>query len=240
MTEHGDPRDPLTVARYLRSIVDLKAATRLRYLSHVEVAHLRLYGARPPREAAMIADIRETLKRGLVGDAPNQAPPATTADVLRAYSMDPDGLGAVAVVQYATATRFGDLQGVVSADATIDGNIITISLRRTKTTLTSGTRAVLVRLPSHTVATVRALLEREQPFKCEYGAYLGLLRRVHKGLSAHSLRRGAIQQAMRSAQDAQVMRLTGHRSLETLARYAGVLPQTWKLEMIAAADAIWK
>ena len=153
--------------------------------------------------------------------------------------MEPTLLGPLAVVQFATASRFGDLQEVESPDVTLEGDIVLMSLRRTKTALSSGTRVVLGHLPLHTVAAVRAMLKRQRPFRCEYRECIAFLKAVRPDLSAHSLRRGAVQQAMRTAPDAHVMRLTGHRSVETLARYAGVLPQTWKREMLSAADAIW-
>jgi hypothetical protein len=229
--------------KYIQSIGQLATSTRLRYLSHVEVAHLRLHGSRQPRDAAVVEDIRARLKREQMGQGLKQASPATQADVLRAFALEPRTLGPIAVVQFATASRFGDLQGVEAADANLEDDVIYIHLRRTKTSLSTGPRIVLIvlgRLPQHTISAVRALLNQREPFVCEYRAYIALLTKVRPDLSAHSLRRGAVQLAMRTAHDQHVMRLTGHRSVETLARYAGVLPQTWKAEMMAAADAVWR
>lgn len=216
----------------------LSAATRLRYLSHVEVAHRRLYGLRSPLASAKISDLRDICKRQQLYDATRQAPPATAADVMRGLEIHPT-LGAVAVVQFATATRFGDLRAVVTDDVSMHADRLVINLRHTKTSLTTGPRFVVGRIPTRALPNVTELLTIKQPFAIPPHAYANFLRQVRPDLSAHSLRRGAIQAAMRSTSDRNIMRLTGHRSVESLARYSGVLPKTWAEEMDAAATAIW-
>lgn len=237
--EHGDPRDPSTLTRYLNANAHLAAATRLRYLSHVEVACVRLFGPRPPREAAAVEDVRGILRREKLVVTQRQAPPAGARDVLSVFALNPGVLGTVAVVQFATASRFGDLQTVEAADVVLEDDTVLITLRRTKTALSTGTRTVIGCLPPSTLTAVRALLTRRLPFQCDYRKYVALLKRARSDLTAHSLRRGAIQAALRHTTDAKVMRLTGHQSMDAFARYAGVLPQVWKEEMVEAATAIW-
>ena len=221
--------------------LNVAPATRLRYLSHVEQAFLRAHGPRSPQAEVAIRDLRDGLKRLQPDRPPRQAPPITPQEVRTIFAMEPLGLGLTAAIQYAAAARWGDLQAVDVNDITLTSpTTITLRLRKTKTSTTVGERTVACVVPTSVGRALRVKMrEANHPLRGDYRKYLQLLKSLRPELSAHSIRRGAVQAAMRSVDDGAVMRLTGHTSVATLAKYAGTLPLSWRKEMEAASKAAW-
>ena len=228
------------MSTYLDNL-DVLPATKARYLSHVEMAYARLRGPRSPRAQLQITDLRDALKRQNMGHVPRQARPATRKDIVKLFNMEPTGRGLLAAVQFATASRFGDLQSVERADIEVTTVGAMMNLRKTKTTLAVGVRTVACALPPPIrEALIAAMVERVRPLEVPYRRYLSFLKQVRTDLSAHSIRRGAVQAAMRTGRDKEVMRLTGHADIKSLAIYAGRIPTRWRAEMEAASTEIWR
>lgn len=226
--------------QYLASL-DVLPGTKARYLSHVEMAYARLRGPRSPRGQLAIQDLRDSLKRQQLAHIPRQARPATREEITKLFHLEPTGRGLLAAVQFATASRFGDLQAVERADIEMTTSGALITLRKTKTATAVGARTVACVLPGRVrQALISAMGERNKPFQVSYHQYLNLMKRVSKDLSAHSIRRGAVQAAMRCGKDKHVMRLTGHTDVKSLATYAGRIPTRWRTEMEEASREIWR
>lgn len=227
-----------------RMLLQCRPHTVARYLSHVTVMNERVFGPPLGTQAAHLSDLRASLARLGAGAVRSQATPATAADVRAIWQLAPRDVGLISALLWGAAMRFGDLAAVTPSDVHIDGDSVELTLRRTKTSSFGGPpRTVAFRLPPQALTALRGLLDTTRPllFRTPYPAFLREVRRVCPHLTAHSFRRGAVQVAMASgAGDADVMRLTGHKSLESLATYAGRLPVTWRAQMLLASTAtLW-
>ena len=220
----------------------LAPATINRYVSHVTAMNTRIFGAPVGTEVTLLADLRAAVSRAEAGRKRRQALPATAEDVRAMWKHAVPDVALAAALMWAGAMRFGDLVSVGKADVTLcGGGEVEIELRRTKTNSYGGPpRVIAIVVPRRVERTLESRLKtRAGPLvDTTYPHFLREMQRIHPHLSAHSLRRGAVQAAMnRGANDRAVMRLTGHTSLESLATYAGRLPTTWKLEMLSASQA---
>ena len=228
------------LSAYLASL-NVLPSTKARYLSHVEMAYARIRGPRSPRGQLAVQDLRDALRRQQQAHPARQARPATREEVEKLFRLDPTGMGLLVATQWATASRYGDLQAVEARDVEVTDAGALITLRQTKTTNAVGIRTVACVLPSVVrQALVQAMAERNRPFEVPYYRYLNFLKREETDLSAHSIRRGAVQAAMRRGSDKQVMRLTGHMDVKSLAIHAGRIPTKWRLDMEKASRDIWR
>jgi integrase len=148
-------------------------------------------------------------------------------------------------VMYCAAARFADLTQVRPRDVDVLPSTVQMTMRATKTDkATSAGRTVEFFLPEsacHTLTSHLASLPNDSPvFPASYKVTLKRLQsRAGHQFSLHSLRRGAVQAAMRAGvADRDVMRLTGHQSRRALAEYAETLPTTWRAQSLRAASAI--
>lgn len=220
-------------------------ATLLRYVSHVTVMNDRIFGPLGGPEALQLEDMRASLARKEAGRATTQAVAATPGDLRRLWKEAPGQVRLVASLLWAGAMRFSDLVAVRTRDVLIrDGSTAEVTLRVTKTSQRGGPpRVVVLKLPRRVMKRLRQQLESgEGPLIAMTCAqFRNAVKRVCPHLTAHSFRRGAVQAAMDSGvEDTAVMRLTGHKSLESLTTYAGRLPMLWRREMEAASAAtVW-
>ena len=225
---------------------EIGTETVARYVSHVAVFNERVFGPVQGPDAARLSDLRASLARAGAGRAVRQAEAATAADVVGIWREAPPEVGLMAAVMWAAALRHADAAGVVATDVLFaDDGPVEITLRRTKTTAFGGPpRVVAFVLPAPVRRALRALVTRRGTgplFSVPYRTFLREVQKARPGMTAHSFRRGAVQAALRGgATDEAVMRLTGHKSLDSLATYAGRLPNTWRTQMVSASIAtLW-
>jgi hypothetical protein len=149
----------------------------------------------------------------------------------------------MAAIMWAGAFRHADLEHVQPSDisAVDDDGTYDITLRVTKTTTFTGQpRVVRIVLPRrvrrHMHHVLRGVLQLPS-----YRRFLREVKRLCPMLSAHSFRRGAIQAAMDAGiPDEAVMRVSGHKALDSLATYAARLPRLWKEQMASVSRAgLW-
>ena len=240
--------DVAALQRWAHTLLrEVTTETAARYVSHVVVFNERVFGPVQGPDAARLSDLRASLARAGAGRVVKQAEAATAADVVRIWRDASPEVGLMAAVMWAAALRHADAVGVAATDVVFaDDRTVEITLRRTKTTAFGGPpRVVALVLPTQVRRALRVLIRMRgtRPlFNVPYRAFLKEVQKVRPGLTAHSFRRGAVQAALRSgATDEAVMRLTGHKSLESLATYAGRLPNTWRDQMVSASRAtMWQ
>lgn len=222
----------------------LAPPTRIRALAHVVASLSRLGAEWSIAEQLRLNDFRDTLKRAQSSHRPRQAVAASFTETLQLFVAQPFEMGLLAMCLFCSASRFGDLVGILASDVRCTDGFVNISLHREKTaTYSIHRRDLHFQLPPTPMMTLRRVLRQRPPsaplWTCTYPQFLAFVKQTHPRLSAHSFRRGAIQAALsNSASDADVMRLSGHKTLEAFAAYAGQLPNTWKEQMARASHAI--
>jgi integrase len=212
----------------------------------VEQALVRKGFSRTPTAAVQIADIRDTLRRSTWEEPPRQTPGASRADVATLFAKDPERHGLMAVVLFASASRFADVLKLTVRDVTDVGDTeFHLRMRAEKTNSRGGpARTVAIVLPPraarHLRVRLRALQSDDKIFgDVSYPQFLRFVKATNPTLAAHAFRRGGIQAAMAAQiDDESVMRLSGHKTLESLATYAGTLPRSWRLQMLRTSAAI--
>jgi len=226
-----------------RIVLTVSPQTAARYVSHVTVMNARIFHAPTGPEAARIADVRASLARMGAGQECVQAVPATAANVREIWKRAPSDVGLMAALMWAGAFRHADLVSLAPSDirhVAVDEYDITLRVTKT-TTFSRRPRVVRVTLPPHVSRRLDRALTRSSLDLPTYTRFRRELARVCPLLTAHSFRRGAVQRAMdHRVGDESVMRLTGHKTLESLSTYAARLPRTWAEQMTAASRAtLW-
>jgi hypothetical protein len=168
--------------------------------------------------------------------------------VEKIFAYDSRGTGLFATVLYFAAARCSDWArthllhgpGVTRKDVTRLSRIAwQVRYRATKADPTGTSRTVVVWLPRAVGRSFRRRLKATASnaavfteTSVEMRTYLASCRSrgvFRSRLTGHSFRRGAIRAAlMKGASGRAVSHLTGHRSLEMLARYAGIVPREWR------------
>lgn len=222
----------------------VKPDTISRYISHVTMVNDRVFPALTGPQRAMLSDAHASLKRKGAGCDVNQATAATTADMRKLWRDAPPRIALTATLLWATACRHGDLINVLTKDVCLPRlGEAQIKLRVTKTTtFGGGVRLVVCVIPPQAQRALEEHLRTETRLLLQtYPTFLKAVRRLCPRLTAHSFRRGAIQEMMeRGVDDRSIMQLTGHKSRKALYRYAGICPRLWRERMMtASAAAVW-
>lgn len=197
-------------------------------------------------------DARDRASRQLVrtGKPLRQARPADPSAVRRLWNADPHRRGLLAAVLFHSAARCSDwtrkgLQGSgpCPRDLRRIGRrtwIVRYAVK--KEDPTGWGSAVAFTLPPLMAKSFRRLLRRtsvDQPlFEMTTAHFYRWVRR-REGISAHSFRRGAAGWALRNGAKARdVCRLTGHKSVAALIRYAQEVPVEQLRRMAAVANTL--
>jgi integrase len=217
--------------------------TAARYVSHVSMMNARIFGEPTGPAAAHLADTRAMLARLHAGHVCRQAVPATRHDMRSIWRAAPADVRLMAALLWAGAFRHSDVVSLTpAAFRQVTDTEYDITLRVTKTTTYSGRpRVVRVALPPRVSRRLHQALQRRPFVLPTYSRFRREIGRICPHLTAHSFRRGAVQTAMdNGVSDDAVMRLTGHKSLESLSTYAARLPRTWAEQMTTASRAcLW-
>jgi len=162
----------------------------------------------------------------------------------RLWRRAPRDVALTAALMWAGMFRFSDLKDVCMKDVSMKDGEVEVVLRKTKTTAFGGPpRGVVCVVPKRVVRSLRK--ERDNPeqklVRISYRSFVKGVQVWCPKLTAHSFRRGAVRAAMRhGVADEAVMRVTGHKSLESLATYADLLPAGWRQQMVmASAATLW-
>lgn len=218
-------------------------ATVLRYLSHVTVARQRVVGPLTPREQVVMNDVRDVVRRRVWERPVQQAVPMVAQHAQALFDRDPLGLGLLAVVMFVSGLRHADAVRLRGSDVRFQLDHVELTLRAEKTnTVGRPARCVAVCLPPQPRLRLAALAVRSRNapmWQQPYHRFMAFLKQLDPSLTAHSPRRGFVQAALAAGvDDAAVMRSTGHHTIEGFAAYAGVLPGTWRQQMLTASLAV--
>lgn len=228
------PADPLSIHAVLSALRRVAhPASALALLSRIRVIRQR---AGRPLPFGVEQDLSNGLRRRLPAYPPRQAAPLTAREIRDAWIRNAGERSAdFVVVAFASMGRFSDVSRIRQLRPAGRSVVVEWGVRKPAPTQQHPT-AVRIAFPPWFVP--RRDIWSPLPFR---GVTRNQVMRVlPPGFSTHSLRRGAIQAAMEAgASDAEVTRLSGHQSLEALARYAGMLPKTWAEETLAASRAVW-
>lgn len=158
------------------------------------------------------------------------------------WRSDPSDLGVLAALMFAGGLRFSDIASVRGVDVRMLPNHVEVTLRVTKTTsykCAPQTVAVVLPPPVRIALLSRAIRAHHHPlWTVSYAEFVTFLRRVDSRLSAHSARRGFVHAALDAQiDDADVMRVTRHASIDAFAAYAGRLPNRWLAQQLNASAA---
>lgn len=217
-------------------------STALRNLSHAVAAFERTNRPLSPKERLRLSDARDVVRRRLWAHPPQRATPMTHEHVASLWRLDPSDRGLLVVTMFAGGLRFSDAVRMRGSDVTARASHVELALPVTKVTgYKCAPQTVAVDLPP---APRMALLRRAMNagtrllWTITYTQFVAFLRQVDQRLSAHSARRGLVHAALdANVEDASVMRLTRHTSLEAFAAYAGRLPNSWLQQQLAASAA---
>lgn len=223
------------------------------YVGNVITAALAVASrAGMPLEAdPRLADVRGLASRADVDRPVRQAESATPEDVQKLWLADPTDKGLLAVVLWYSLARCSDWArgGLLGAgprpkDVRRIGRCTwLVQLRVTKPDPTGVSRRVAFTLPPAAASQFRRRVRRTPPqaplWQSNTRDFYSWLCLHAPNLSAHSFRRGAVKCALQSGAPGKfVMRMTGHRDLRTLARYAGEVPVEWMEQMATVARAL--
>lgn len=223
--------------------MNVAPSTKAAYASHIRVAFRRL-GEAQEAEHRALTDLQEIAERFRPFAKTRKASPIPPQLITEFDHPGMDATDARIVMLYAAAARFADLAHVRMEDVQCFGQTVQLRLIATKTTKTSVGRSILCCPLPNTLGWLKRRLETATPsaylFDSSYAQTSRRLKsRIGEQYTLHSLRRGAVQAAMRAGiADRDVMRLTGHQSRRALAEYAEALPLTWRLQCLRAARAI--
>lgn len=256
----GLPVSPASARTWLADQLSrgVQPTTLVGYCSHLNVGFHRLGSPDP----LPLSDARASLRRLAALDPVQQAPPASLEDVLTAFCRAPTSHGLLASLLWAAAARFSDVTRVLARDVSLGpGDTVEWVYRVTKTDPVAGaSRRIRFSLPSIVLNRLRERLLSLPPGSVlfpdvAYGAFLAFCHSLrpphHPRLSAHSWRRGAVQRILDDPADADpsfpllsraeaaAVALTGHRSVETLMRYADRIPRARAQLMTAATRRLW-
>lgn len=217
-------------------------ATALRNLSHAVAAYERTVRPLTPQELLQLRDARDVVRRRLWTRPPKRAVPMTHKHVTALWREDPTDMGLLVVSMFAGGLRFSDAIRIRGIDVTARPTHIELTLPVTKVTgYVCAPQTVAVCLPQapRTALIRRAVNAGTRPlWTTTYNQYVAFLRRIDERLTAHSARRGLVHAALdANVDDAAVMRLTRHTSLEAFSAYAGRLPNSWLQQQLAASTA---
>lgn len=208
-------------------------------LSHVRAGIARVTDLSVPA-ATLLNDARDGLRRLLPDHVVRQAVPATMRHLEALDALPHTDAVFTARLMWHLAARHADVSGLLPCDVTcLRQGLIQVRYRRTKTSQVGAVRTVVAILPPRTWLQLRLRLGRESLGLSSYDALVSTLRRIDPHLTAHSLRRGAVQ-ALLDAQVpmTEVMRLTGHQQEDTLLRYADRPPPSALAAAPLAAAAL--
>ena len=217
-------------------------STALRNLSHATAAFERAVRPLSPAERIRVQDARDVVRRRLWTRTPQQAMPMEHTHVAALWRSDPSDLGLLATLMFAGGLRFSDVVGVRGHDVRMRATHVEVTLRVTKTTsyrCAPQTVAVVLPPPVRLALLRRATRAAQQPlWAVSYRDFVAFLRRIDPSLSAHSARRGFVHAALDAhVDDADVMRVTRHATIEAFAAYAGRLPNRWLTQQLTASAA---
>jgi hypothetical protein len=158
------------------------------------------------------------------------------------WRTDPSDRGLLVMAMFAGGLRFSDAIRVRGIDVTVRPTHIELTLPLTKVTgYKRAPQTVALCLPqAPRLALIRRSLNAgPRPlWTTTYSQFVAFLRQVDERLTAHSARRGLVHAALdANVDDASVMRLTRHATLEAFASYAGRLPTSWLRQQLAASSA---
>lgn len=223
--------------------------TILNYASRVSVAHRRLCARGlvdpiPPAEASDLADAREIVRRLRPYHSTRQAVPATWTQVRAAAG--PLGRSArslMIVLMWLLAARHSDLSRVQRRDLRLQGNVVVVRYRLTKSSQTGAVRSVATLLPDREALALAAHMSRLAPtdlvFTSSWDVIDRALKKVCHALTPHSLRRGAVTRMLDAGMlPADVRLLTGHRSDDSLLKYAERIPAAHAEVMIRSSSVL--
>jgi len=235
-----------TAARAARWVARLpvRPATISAYVSHIREG-FRALELQHEADARVLVDVQQIAERLRPFASVKKATPLDPRLLYLFSNPEMDSTDLHLAVMYCAATRFADLTRALPRDVHVLPGSVRLTLRATKTDKTSSAgRTIEFFLPAcaHRALTTRlaSLAPHDQVFPATYAMALRRLRsRAGHQYSLHSMRRGAVQAAMRAGvADRDVMRLTGHQSRRALGEYAEALPNTWRAQSLRAASAI--
>lgn len=224
-----------------------------KYISAISNQRALEFPHEPPVSSfKKISLFRRALRKLTLSDLPTrQAQPATLQDVKQALLLAAPDVAAVIVVAFLFASRVGDVlslrEGGLYLDEPQQGVIL--NLPSTKTHPFGLPASLYSRLPSFCRDVLRPYLSLSPPSGHALQRpplFPGLtthhiaaaLQASSLGrLSAHSLRRGAIQHMLRNGvalEDATLYTL--HRSLEGLTKYVGQIPPQLMARFVAVSN----
>lgn len=208
-------------------------------LSHVRAGLARVTELSVPA-ATLLNDARDGLRRLLPDHVVRQAVPATLSHMEAIDNLPASDATFTARLMWHLAARHADVMELLPHDITcLRRGLVQVRYRRTKTSQVGAVRTVVAILPPRTWQQLQPRLQQESLRLAPYAALVSVLREIDPRLTAHSLRRGAVQ-ALLDAQVpmAEVMRLTGHQQEDTLLRYADRPPPSAMTAAPLAAAAL--
>lgn len=215
----------------------------LRNISHATTAFERAVRPLTPAERIAVQDQRDTIRRRLWEAPVRQAVPMTAAHAKALWALDPTNIGLMALTCFAAGLRFSDATRIAGTDVTAHPSHIELRLRVTKTTTYQRRpQYVAVALPQAArLALIRrsASVQEAPMWTVTYPQFVRFLRRIDPSLTAHSPRRGFVHASLDAGiDDASIMRVTRHATMESFAAYAGRAPSTWVHQQLRATAAV--
>ncbi|KAJ9455184.1 hypothetical protein DIPPA_31532 [Diplonema papillatum] len=215
----------LWVSRKLRGSKEapgISTSTALQYVQNVKSAEKRV-GV--PLDSQALRDFERSLKRQGALRPQKQALPATEEDVAKAIARErhTDTMLALALA-WRGAARVADVTGLKAGDVTRQKDFLAINWSDTKSDpFKLGVTTGIV-LPEHLDSILEKKLRRKAPqdrlLATSYRRMSAALKRVRKGLTGHSLRRGAAASLLDAGLSLEeIRRVTRHSSIEALVRY---------------------
>jgi integrase len=233
------------IPRVRRLIADV--AERGGLYAAIELSnHLCKYARRFPsgRLYTKVQAAREGLLRLRPFFPPSQARPLPAAAARRLESLPPSTERLVCQLMWHAAARLSDLSRLRARDILPESRgWVTLRYRHTKTAQRGTVRMARIQLPRGARRLLRAAIESAPPLSLPLNLpatrITAYLHHHFPGYSSRSFRRGAVQAMLdRGVDERDVVRLTGHASVETLLIYADRLGRKGDHAMRRCATAL--
>lgn len=237
--------DDATFARLVRQWLAERARagisppTLLNDLTHIRAGLARVAQLSIPA-ATLLDDARAGLRRLLPDHVVRQAVPATLRHMVAVDRLPDTSAVLTARLMWHLAARHADVMELLPQDVTcLQHGLVQVRYRRTKTSQVGAVRTVVAIVPKRTWQQLEGRLRQGHLGLVPYAALVKALQMVDPALTAHSLRRGAVQALLDArVPTEEVMRLTGHQQEDTLLRYADRPPPSAVATAPLAAAAL--
>lgn len=192
-----------------------------------------------------VKEFQAALKREGALRPESQALPAELGDIVRALEYLSEGEAVGLILAWVTCSRIGEIQHILKGHIEhLREDLWSVTFPYSKgDPFRLGTTIIahLGRWNNRVAKHVATLVPGQQVSKLETGRVAAVLGRVHEGLTAHSVKRGALTTLLRQGTPMAILQhLAKHKDLDTLLRYLPRVEVALELGMHEATKGLSK